>query len=79
MRARGNGEPGVCALNLLSCVRGEVPYERLKGLDPRLIDQPLTDAKAKLQRGVDWLVGTYEPRMSAGSIVIAPGQNNKER
>ena len=37
MRANGNGAPNVCASNLLRLIRGEVPYERIKGLDPRMI------------------------------------------
>ena len=79
MKAKGNGEPGVCALNLINCIRGEVPYERLKGLNPRLIDQPAKDAEASLRRDIDWLVGSYEPRISADDIVIMPEKNDTER
>ena len=39
MLAKGNGTPIQCVQNLLSIIRGEVPFERVKGLDARLIDQ----------------------------------------
>ena len=79
MRANGNGNPQICAENLLKCTRGEVPYERLKGLDPSLIDQPANDAETNLRRDIDWLVETYEPRISADGIVITPDQNDTGR
>ena len=45
MRAQGNGTPQICAANLLRTVRGEVPYDRLRGRDGTLIDRSnVTDA-----------------------------------
>ena len=40
MRASGNGRPEQCAANLLKITRGEVPYDRLKGLGTSAIDGP---------------------------------------
>ena len=31
MKASGNGAPEICVQNLLKTIRGEVPYERIKG------------------------------------------------
>lgn len=70
MRASGNGTPEVCANNLLRCVRGEVPYERVKGLDPRMIDRPISEAKAGIQQDAEWLISTYEPRVTVGDIHV---------
>ena len=53
MRASGNGAPQLCANNLLQLVRGEVPYERVKGLDPRIVGQPITVADALLRQYLD--------------------------
>ena len=39
MKASGNGTPETCVQNLLKTIRGEVPYERLKGIDRTLIDR----------------------------------------
>ena len=72
MRASGNGSPAVCAGNLLKLTRGEVPYERVKGLDPRLIDRPFGIVEAEIQQDADWLLETYEPRVDVNAINIEP-------
>ena len=42
MKASGNAAPETCVQNLLKTIRGEVPYERIKGIDRTLIDKPLS-------------------------------------
>lgn len=71
MKATGNGTPAVCADNLLKIVRGEVPFDRVKGLDPRIVDRPLMEAEADLQQDAEWLLSTYEPRVTVGEIHVA--------
>ena len=71
MMAKGNGAPHVCTNNLLRLFRGEVPYERLKGLDPRIIDRPLVAGDAELRQDADWLIDTYEPRAAIKSITMS--------
>lgn len=68
MRASGNGNVSVCVANLLQTIRGEVPYERLKGLDPRLIDLPAGEAETRVRQDADWLIETYEPRANVNDI-----------
>lgn len=68
MRASGNGAPQVCVNNLLRTFRGEVPYERVKGLDPRMIDRPILASDAQLRQDADWLVENYEPRAQVKKI-----------
>lgn len=70
MRAEGNGRPAVCADNLLKINRGEVPYERVKGLDPLMIDRPYSVVEAELQQDAEWLLETYEPRVEVNAINI---------
>lgn len=70
MRAHGNGTPEVCANNLLQITRGEVPFERVKGLDPRLIDRPLSEAAGQIRQDADWLISTYEPRVTVSIINV---------
>lgn len=72
MMAKGNSAPQVCANNLLQLVRGEVPYERVKGLDPRITDRPALTADAQLRQDADWLIDTYEPRAEIKTITVAP-------
>ena len=70
MKATGNGTPQVCVNNLLKLFRGQVPYERVKGLDPRIIDKPFLTADTELRQDADWLVNTYEPRAEIRSITV---------
>lgn len=68
MKASGNGDPAQCVGNLLRIVRGEVPYERLKGLNASLIDQPSSNATQELIADAQWLLENYEPRVSIDNI-----------
>lgn len=71
MLAKGNGTPTVCVENLLKISRGEVPFERVKGLDPRMIDRPIIAAEAELQQDAEWLISTYEPRVTVDGIRVS--------
>lgn len=70
MKAHGNGRPETCASNLLRLVRGEVPYDRVRGRDGALIDQPSKAIEA--QADIEWLLRTYEPRVDVKSIEFNP-------
>ena len=63
MKASGNAAPETCVQNLLKTIRGEVPYERIKGIDRTLIDKPSGTAANDLE----FLVETYEPRVRLSS------------
>lgn len=71
MRASGNGKVNVCAENLLRIYRGEVPYERVKGLNPRLIDKPTETVRPEIQQDARWVLETYEPRAAVESVNVA--------
>ena len=70
MKAHGNGTPETCASNLLRIVRGEVPYDRVRGRDGALIDQP--NATDEAIADAEWVLETYEPRVSVESIEESP-------
>ena len=70
MRASGNGTPKVCADNLLKMFRGEIPFERIKGIDPRIIDKPISEARIDIHQDAEWLISTYEPRVDFNDIII---------
>lgn len=72
MMAKGNGAPTVCANNLLLMFRGEVPYERVKGLNPRIMDRPQQDAEAEIKQDAEWVISTYEPRAEVVGISVTP-------
>lgn len=70
MRASGNGDTNVCVNNLLRTFRGEVPFERVKGLNPRLIDLPADEAEIELRQDAEWLLENYEPRAVLEDVVL---------
>ena len=70
MKASGNSAPELCALNLLRTVRGEVPFDRLKGLDARNIDRPIGLATPDIEADAIWLISTYEPRVNADEVAL---------
>lgn len=70
MQASGNGKPEICVQNLLKTVRGEVPYERIKGIDRTLIDQPSKTAEPDLIADVEFLIETYEPRANLNNVEL---------
>lgn len=71
MLKTGNGIPQNCANNLLKIFRGECPYERVKGLDPRMIDRPVSD-NSQIAHDAEWLIETYEPRAKLDGVQIIP-------
>ena len=64
MKASGNGTPQTCVQNLLKTIRGEVPYERIKGIDRTLIDKPSQTELAALAAET----GNFELRASIDNI-----------
>ena len=70
MMKSGNGEPKRCVENLVSIVRGEVPFDRVRGIDARIIDKPAEEAVQELEHEALWNVETYEPRVNAESTTI---------
>ncbi|MEZ3446116.1 MAG: early E1A protein [Lachnospiraceae bacterium] len=68
MQASGNGLPMQCVANLVRIVRGECTYDRIKGIDPSLLDRPETIAGPLLIADARWLIKTYEPRVNVNQI-----------
>lgn len=68
MKASGNGTPETCVQNLLKTIRGEVPYERIKGIDRALIDRPSELARPDLMADVRFVIETYEPRVNLSTV-----------
>lgn len=68
MLAKNNGDPRQCAANLLKIHRGEVPFERIKGLGTAIIDTPSILVKQDIIADAEWIINTYEPRVSVESI-----------
>lgn len=77
MKAHGNGTPQQCAENLIRIARGEIPFDRLRGVDATLTDTPSITAAPQYQEDIHWLLETYEPRLAGESLdVIAEDAAN---
>lgn len=70
MLAKGNSAPEVCVQNLLKTVRGEVPYERIKGIDRTIYDTPSEYGANDLTADAEFVIKTYEPRVSVDNVEI---------
>ena len=70
MKASGNSAPELCALNLLRTVRGEVTFDRLRGLDARNIARPVGLATPDIEADAIWLISTYEPRVNPDEVAL---------
>lgn len=66
--AKNNSNPVQCVRNLLQITRGECAYDRIKGMDPTLIDKPSNIAIPLAEVEARWLIKTYEPRVDVSSI-----------
>lgn len=70
MKSSGNGKPAVCADNLTKISRGEVPYDRIRGVKfSELIGDGIMKS-SDLADDISWMVGTYEPRVSVESVEV---------
>lgn len=70
MLKSGNGDPIRCAENLMHLVQGEIPYDRVRGIDPEIIDKPTDEAAMDLQEEASWNIETYEPRLDPEEVTI---------
>lgn len=70
MKSSGNGSPDQCAINLLRISRGEVPYDRIKGLDSATIDSPASRGMGEAEADARWVLETYEPRIDVNVINV---------
>lgn len=72
MLSKGNSNTAVCVNNLLKTSRGEVPLERLKGVNFSLLDGPATTAGQEMIEDIEWMLRVYEPRAKVESIELVP-------
>lgn len=72
MLSKNNSNPAVCVNNLIQIARGEVPYDRVKGVSFAQLDVPVVQAVDEIVSDTEWMVHTYEPRAKIDSIEVAP-------
>ena len=72
MLSKNNSNPAVCINNLLQIARGEVPYDRIKGISFAQIDGPAAQATEGIEEDAEWMLETYEPRVQVEEIEVTP-------
>ncbi len=77
MKASGNGTPQQCVANLVNLFQYEVPFARLKGMDPSIVDLPTDEAEVTAKNHVSWLIETYEPRVTLNDVEISYTEGNR--
>ena len=71
MKSSGNGNAAQCVANLIATSQGEVPYQRLKGMDPKLIDENIITSEPKIKNHATWLIENYEDRVTVNDINVS--------
>ncbi|MDE5758627.1 MAG: hypothetical protein K2H85_08445 [Allobaculum sp.] len=66
MRMKDNGNPLICARNLMNMSLGECPFDRLRGRDPAMLDRPMGQSQAV--QNAKLVLKLYEPRLDATVI-----------
>ena len=77
MKASGNGNVAQCVANLIATYQGEVPYQRLKGMDPSVIDENLITSEPKIKNHATWLIENYEERATVNEINVRIDESGK--
>lgn len=72
MLSKNNSNPAVCVNNLMQIARGEVPYDRVKGISFAQLDVPIAQATDEIVEDAEWMLDTYEPRSEIDSIEVTP-------
>ena len=72
MLSKNNSNPAVCVNNLMQIARGEVPYDRVKGISFTQLDVPIAQATDEIVEDAEWMLDTYEPRAEIDSIEVTP-------
>lgn len=70
MLAKGNSDPALCVLNMISTVQGECPMARDKGIDSSMIDRPITKVEGQYLTNVENLIEKYEPRVDLDEVDV---------
>lgn len=70
MLAKGNGKTAVCVSNLLKTQRGEVPYDRIKGVDFSHVDGPAPLAAVEIAEDAKRMLEIYEPRGGVEDVTM---------
>lgn len=72
--AKGNKRILQNVNNIINTIKDEVPYDRLRGRDPKNVDKTNKNRNALIEETYD-LIKTYEPRVTVRSVEIEENEN----
>lgn len=72
--AKGNKRILQNVNNIINTIKDEVPYDRLRGRDPKNVDKTNKNRNALIEETYD-LIKTYEPRVTVKSVDIEEDEN----
>ena len=72
MLSKNNSKPSICVNNLIQIARGEVPYDRVKGVSTAQLDRPIAQSPDEMVGDVEWMLSVYEPRAVIESVEATP-------
>ena len=76
MLSKNNSNPAICVNNLIQIARGEVPYDRVKGISTESFDVPISQAADEIVEDAEWMLDTYEPRAEIENIEAVPNHSS---
>ncbi len=70
MLSKGNGNAEITSQNLVKIIRGEVPYDRIRGVDISFTDRPAAEIQSDVETDVYETLEDYEPRVEVKSVEL---------
>lgn len=78
MLSQGNSNAEVTARNLMKTYRGEVPYDRIRGIDGSFTDKPISQVIDDIDNDVRETIEEYEPRADVVDVNISASNGKIE-
>lgn len=71
MLSNGNSNAEITARNLIKTYRGEVPYDRIRGIDGSFTDKPISKVIDNIDNDVRETIEEYEPRADVIDVAVS--------
>lgn len=78
MLSQGNSNAEITARNLMKTYRGEVPYDRIRGIDGSFTDKPISQVIDDIDNDVRETIEEYEPRADVVDVNISASNGKIE-
>lgn len=75
MLSKGNGNAEVTSQNLVKTIRGEVPFDRIRGIGISYTDRPISEVRTDVVNDIFETLEDYEPRVDIKNIDLEQSGN----